>query len=127
MVQPFERELMIRSTLAGLAGFLIVTASAKAADCPVASRGATANALQNAKSCSEAVRLLERCSWGNSHDVQFADIVKSKCEDGVPAERRKTYEREKQKCRATHGAERGTMSVSFAAICEAKAASKLSR
>ncbi|HSC99285.1 MAG TPA: hypothetical protein VLI21_10310 [Casimicrobiaceae bacterium] len=89
---------MIRSTLAGLAGLLIVTASANASDCPVGSSGATGNALQNAKSCAEAVRLLERCSWGNSHDVQFADIVKSKCEDGVPAERRKTYEREKQKC-----------------------------
>jgi len=118
---------MIRSTVAGFAGLFIVTAAANAADCPAASRGATAAALQNAKTCSEAVRLLERCSWGNSQDVQFADIVKSKCEDGVPAERRKTYEREKQKCRATHGAERGTMSVSFAAICEAKAASRLSR
>lgn len=110
-----------------LAAFAITAAApALAADCPPRDREATLKALGNAGSCRAAVRLLERCAWGTGQDVEFSRVVLDKCEPDVPDQRLKAYEREKQACRERHGGERGTMYVSFAAVCEAKAALRFS-
>ena len=121
---------MLRFTLIVLV-MLAAGMPVRADDCPVGpERAPTLRALQSAPDCKESLRLLEACAWGNGRDAEFAHVVVRRCErtflDALSPAERQAYEAEKQACRTRH-AERGTENVSFAAICEAKAAARRAR
>ncbi len=110
---------------------LCATTAARAAQpCPVDGADDLTALLSRAPTCGEASRLLDRCTWGSSMDVQFSQVVIDRCEKdflpAAPAARRAAYKKERAACDRKYAKMSGSMYVGFAAVCNAHVAAKYS-
>lgn len=105
--------------------FLLPGPHAHAAqDCPAGSSqlDAIVKAVEAAPTCSAAYRIMEACAFGSSADVQTGAAVVQKCEKVMATTRRTAFQRESKACAARYAKMEGTMYISMAAFCSAKAA-----
>lgn len=95
-----------------------------AQDCPAASNqlDVVVNAIDASPTCAAAYRIMEACAFGSSADVQTGTAVIRKCETAMAASRRASFQRESKACAAKYARMEGTMYLSMAAFCAAKAA-----
>lgn len=104
--------------------FLPTAAAEAAQDCPAGSSqlDAVVKAVEAAPTCAAAYRIMEACAFGSSADVQTGAAVVQKCEGVIPSGRRAAFQRESKACAAKYAKMDGTMYLSMAAFCSAKAA-----
>lgn len=80
-------------------------------------------ALRKAPTCGRAFATFEACSAGSTMDVQFADVVIRKCEEGVlhrlSAQARARYHAAARRCWRKHRQQEGTMYRALEAACAA--------
>jgi hypothetical protein len=125
--------MQFRNGLAVLAVALVLTASARAEDCPAKSTQMDdiVAALNAAKSCDAAMKVFQACEYGASGDVQFGEVVEKKCESDflakLQAKQKAAYQREMGVCDRKYRNQSGTMYISFTAFCRAKVAQRHSR
>jgi hypothetical protein len=125
--------MQFQNGLAVLAVALVLTASARAEDCPAKSTQMDdiVAALNAAKSCDAAMKVFQACEYGASGDVQFGEVVEKKCESDflakLQAKQKAAYQREMGVCDRKYRNQSGTMYISFTAFCRAKVAQRHSR
>jgi hypothetical protein len=125
--------MQFRNGLAVLAVALVLTASARAEDCPAKSTQMDdiVAALNAAKSCDAAMKVFQACEYGASGDVQFGEVVEKKCESDflakLQAKQKAAYQREMGVCDRKYRNQSGTMYISFTAFCRAEVAQRHSR
>lgn len=78
--------------------------------------------LRAAPTCAKAASMMNDCAWGSSADSGFSSIVVKKCEttflNQLSSAAKKRYTQEMQMCWKTEELQMGTMSISFAALCQ---------
>jgi hypothetical protein len=112
----------MRQSLAYLLAFLVLAAvPASAGDCPEQGPEGRQNAIAQAPSCMEAVRIFKLCAIGATLDGVLALRVQEKCEKRVlstlPATRRKDYEAGIQACNAQYFRKKGSIYRSRTVFC----------
>jgi hypothetical protein len=130
--------MMKRSLLtfveAFLAMALLVTAPARAENCPIPSLEAdqVEQLIVAEPNCRAAYGILRECQRGVTSDVHLARIVIAKCEQSFRGRlsdaRQRSYEQERESC-ARQGIRRGgegSLGASMRATCQAGVASRFS-
>lgn len=83
---------------------------------------ATEKLLSDAKTCSSASHILERCAWGSSADSVFSTIVIEKCESSflknLTTTQASIYKEKMQLCAEKYAGMDGTIHISEAALCK---------
>lgn len=112
-----------------LFAFLLVTTSAAHAErlqkCPVDTVNQTdvADAVTATPSCAQAYEVMNVCRLNSGGDVALANIVVQKCEQvfgqTLEAPALKAYQAARESCTRRFSHKDGTVSVSYAATCEA--------
>jgi hypothetical protein len=92
---------------------------------------ALADELSHAKSCSVAADKLNDCRWGSSADANFAPIVVHTCEKEflrkLSGQAKSNYTEELQLCAYEYARQRGSLSISEAAMCEVYVAAEIAK
>lgn len=80
--------------------------------------------IRSAPGCEAAYKVMEACAFGSSADVQTGAAVVEICRRDMTEARKASFERESKACAAKYANKDGTMYLSMAAFCAAKAAVK---
>lgn len=87
---------------------------------------ATEHTLRTSPSCSAAYAYLSKCAWGSSADVNFAEIVRSRCEKDfiqkLSASQKKVYADKSSLCADEFAHQDGSLALSEESTCLADVA-----